>query len=42
MAGRTGASISAPDWARVAYEFSRGGMKYDRGSGVFGIDTRPA
>ena len=33
--------VSAPEWARVAYEFSRGGIKYDRGSDVFGIDGQP-
>ena len=33
--------ISAPEWARVAYEFSKGGMKYDRESNVFGIDGQP-
>ena len=33
--------VSAPEWARVVYEFSKNGMKYDRRSDFFGIDGQP-
>ena len=33
--------VSAPEWARVAHEFSKNGMKYDRRNDVFGIDGQP-
>jgi hypothetical protein len=33
---------SGPKWAETAYQFAKqGGMKYDRDSGVYGIDGQP-